>query len=99
MDYSSDDSLKDPNSLLMKEICPLASVRKKIPKTQKTQTENDQYTKKGEVRKQRRFEQSVAKRKILKREEIILKYAIKPNCKTSCKKKCTFSLSTGQQYL
>lgn len=66
-------------------------------KFKKTKTSGEYYTNNGEVRKRKRFQQSVAERKKRKLEERIMKYTIKPSCKTTCKKKCTFSFIIDQQ--
>ncbi|CAG9773418.1 unnamed protein product [Ceutorhynchus assimilis] len=86
LDYSSDDSLKDPNFTVdEKDISdssdsdiPLAVMRNYIPKIQKTKT-SDEYTEKGEDRKRKRFEKSLAERKKIKLQERIMKYTIIPS--------------------
>lgn len=55
------------------------------------------YTKKGTLRKRKRFDTSVEERKKLKKENKISKYVIRETCNEGCPRKCTQNINKERQ--
>lgn len=103
-DFNSDDSIKDPDFVVPVERrdilnntsgstdddgdIPLSVLRKQINLSTSNTDPVEKYTKKGEKRKRKRFEEPLSVRKKKTSEKIKLKYSLKSPCGSSCKKQC-----------
>ncbi|CAG5039390.1 unnamed protein product [Parnassius apollo] len=85
-----DDSSSESDVIPCSQPC----LEKTIPESSDESTK-DELTKKGTVRKRKRYDVNLKERKKIKREETIYtKYFVKPGCQENiCKKKCSTKFS------